>query len=96
MPPVKGWQYAAGGGKYQSDPTLECSRQVTPACKKIIVELDGGAKEKYPELAGSYLPVIKIKLPSYLPVEEKINRGRWVGIVLMPNIEVLMSLTVCS
>ena len=67
MPPVKGWTYM-GGGKYQSDPTLECSREVTPACSKIVVELQGAAKEKYPWCAGSYLPV-----------KGKINRGRWVG-----------------
>ena len=68
MPPVKGWIYHAGAGKYQSDPTLECSREVTPACSEIIVELQGEAKEKYSQWAGSYLPV-----------EGKINRGRWVG-----------------
>ena len=67
MPPVKGWTYW-DGGEDQPDPTLECSREVTPACSMIIVELQGAAKEKYPELAGSYLPV-----------KGKINRGRWVG-----------------
>merc|ERR1712037_142954 len=61
-----GWTYARSG-KHQSDPTLECSREVTPACSKIIVELQGAAKEKWPEFAGSYLPV-----------KGKINRGRWV------------------
>ena len=66
-PPVKGWTYW-DGNKWESDPTLECSREVTPACSKIIVELQGSAKKKYPDLAGSYLPV-----------EGKINRGRWVG-----------------
>ena len=68
MPPVKGWTYYAGDGKWPSDPTLECSREVTPACSEIIVELQGEAKEKYPGLVGSYLPV-----------KGKINRGRWVG-----------------
>ena len=67
MPPVKGWTYW-GDDKDQSDPTLECSREVTPACSKIVVELQGAAKEKHPELGGSYLPV-----------KGKINRGRWVG-----------------
>ena len=67
MPPVKGWTYW-GGGKDQSDPTLECSREVTPACSEIVVELQGAAKEKYPWCAGSYHPV-----------KGKINRGRWVG-----------------
>ena len=77
MPPVKGWTYydkyyesrlGYHKGKWLSDPTLECSREVTPACSEIVVELQGAAKEEYPELAGSYLPV-----------EGKINRGRWVG-----------------
>merc|ERR1719500_649366 len=66
MPPVKGWTYS-DGSKNQPDPTLECSREVMPACSKIVVELQGAAKEKWPECAGSYLPV-----------EGKINRGRWV------------------
>ena len=59
MPPVKGWT---------SDPMLVCSREVTPACSKIIVELEGSAKEKHSQFAGIYLPV-----------KGKINRGRWVG-----------------
>ena len=67
MPPVKGWTYA-DGGKMVSDPTLECSREVTPACSEIVVELQGAAKEKYPQCAGSYLPV-----------KGKIHQGRWVG-----------------
>ena len=67
MPPVKGWTYARGGNMV-SDPTLVCSREVAPACSKIIVELEGSAKEKHPELEGSYLPV-----------EGNINSGRWVG-----------------
>ena len=67
MPPVKGWTYY-DGSKYQPDPTLECSREVTPACSEIVVELQGAAKEKWPQLGGSYLPV-----------KGKINRGRWVG-----------------
>ena len=68
IPPVRGWTYYANGGKWPSDPTLECSREVTPACSKIVVELQGAAKKKHPGLAGSYLPV-----------KGKINRGRWVG-----------------
>ena len=68
MPPVKGWTYYDGISKWLWDPTLECSREVTPACSEIIVELQGAAKEKHPECAGSYRPV-----------EGKINRGRWVG-----------------
>ena len=66
-PPQKEWEYS-DGGKWESDPTLECSRQVLPSCTEVIVELGGEVKEKYPELAGSYFPV-----------KEKINRGRWVG-----------------
>ena len=69
MPPVKGWTYW-DGDEDQSDPTLVCSREVTPACSEIVVELQGAAKEEYPELAGSYLPV---------DLEGEINRGRWVG-----------------
>ena len=69
MPPVKGWTYA-DGSNWPSDPTLECSREVTPACSEIVVELQGAAMEKHPELAGSYLPV---------DLEGQINRGRWVG-----------------
>ena len=68
MPPVKGWTRGDGKGNWLSDPTLECSREVTPACSEIVVELQGAAKKKYPQLAGSYLRV-----------EGKINRGRWVG-----------------
>ena len=58
LPPVNGWEYYAyGGGKYQSDPTMVCSRQVSPACKEVIVELKGDAKKKHPECAGRYLPL---------------------------------------
>ena len=67
MPPVRGWRYIRSG-KWEFDPTLECSREVTPACSEIVVELQGAAKEKWAQLAGSYLPV-----------EGQINRGRWVG-----------------
>ena len=67
MPPVRGWTYW-DGKKWVSDPTLQCSREVTPACSEIVVELQGAAKKKYPRCAGSYLPV-----------KGKINRGRWVG-----------------
>ena len=67
MPPVKGWKYA-DGNKWPSDRTLEFSREVTPACSEIVVELQGAAKKEDPGLAGSYLPV-----------EGQINRGRWVG-----------------
>ena len=66
-PPVTGWLYADSKGNWPSDPTLEC-REVTAECSEVFVELQGKAKEKYPELAGSYHPV-----------EGAINRGRWVG-----------------
>ena len=64
-PPQKEWEYWGPPGKWESDPTLECSRQVLPGCTEVIVELGGEAKERYPGLAGSYLPV-----------KGKINRGR--------------------
>ena len=66
-PPIRGWTYW-DGCKYQSDLTLVCSREATLACSTIIVELEGEAKEKHPKLGGRYLPL-----------KEKINRGRWVG-----------------
>merc|ERR1712080_810471 len=53
------------GGKYQSDPSMVCSREVSPACREVIVELKGDVKAKHPECAGSYLPV-----------EGEYNRGR--------------------
>ena len=67
IPPLQGWEHLAGG-KWVSDPTFECSREISSICSKIIVELEGEAKEKYFQLAGSYLPV-----------KGKINRGRWPG-----------------
>ena len=30
LPPVQGWEYY-DAGKWQSDPTMECSREVSPA-----------------------------------------------------------------
>ena len=56
QPPVKGWHFY-GGGKWQPDPTFECSREVSPACSEVVVELDGNAKVKKGHLAGSYKPV---------------------------------------
>ena len=72
MPPVQGWQYAAGGGKWPSDPTMEASRQVSKPCSEVLVELDGAAKEKWPECAGIYKPL-----------KGRHNRGRWVSSVLI-------------
>merc|ERR1712150_230612 len=66
-PPIRGWTYSDGKGNWVSDSTMVCSREVTPACSEIIVKLEGEAKEKHPELGGRYLPV-----------KEKLNRGRWV------------------
>ena len=58
VPPVKGWQfYHVSGGKWSSDPTLECSRDLSEPCKEIVVELGGEAKKKWPRCEGSYLPV---------------------------------------
>ena len=67
LPPVNGWEFG-GGGKWESDSTMICSRQLSPVCKEVIVELQGAAKENHPECAGSYLPV-----------EGEHNRGRPVG-----------------
>merc|ERR1712130_761045 len=64
-PPMHGWQFYAGG--WESDLTLEWSREVSTPCKKVKVKLQGEAKKKYPDLEGSYLPV-----------KAKMNRGRWV------------------
>ena len=55
LPPVNGWEHF--DWKYQSDPTMVCSRQVSSACREVIVELKGSVKEKHPECAGSYKPV---------------------------------------
>ena len=67
-PPVTGWAYVDDDGNAVSDPTFVCSREVTPACSEIIVQLEGAAKKKQPQCAGVYLPV-----------KGRINRGRWVG-----------------
>ena len=67
LPPVQGWEFY-DGVKWESDPTMVCSRQVNPHCTEVIVELDNGAKEKRPDLAGSYLPV-----------DGEYRRGRPVG-----------------
>ena len=69
LPPVKGWEfYDYYGGKWDSDPTMECSRELSPACSEVTVELTGEELKRFPMCAGSYLPV-----------EGKINRGRPVG-----------------
>ena len=56
VPPVNGWQFK-DGTKWSSDPTLECSRDLSEPCKEIVVELGGEAKKKWPRCEGSYLPV---------------------------------------
>ena len=71
MPPVQGWQYW-DGSKWQSDPTLEASRQVSKPCSEVLVELHGAVKEKQPSCAGIYKPL-----------KGRHNRGRWVGSVLI-------------
>ena len=58
VPPVNGWQfYKYYGSSWCSDPTLECSRDLSEPCKEIVVELGGEAKKKWPRCEGSYLPV---------------------------------------
>ena len=71
MPPVQGWQYG-DGSKWQSDPTLEASRQVSKPCSEVLVELHGAAKEKQSSCAGIYKPL-----------KGRHNRGRWVGSFLI-------------
>ena len=66
LPPPSGWKYYYAGWK--SDPSMICSREVTPACAEVSVELSGRAKKKHPEYAGRYLLM-----------EGKRQRGRWVG-----------------
>ena len=56
VPPVNRWQFF-DGGKWSSDPTLECSRDLSEPCKEIVVEMGGEAKKKLPLYEGSYLPV---------------------------------------
>ena len=56
-PPLNRWQHHVKSGVWKSDPTLECSREVSTLCNEVKVELQGVAKEKYPRLAGSYLPM---------------------------------------
>ena len=76
VPPVNGWQFKErrqfkelwGGTKWSSDGTLECSREVSEPCTKIVVELHGKAKKKQSSCDGVYLPV-----------EGVVVRGRPVG-----------------
>ena len=87
LPPVNGWEYYDdGGSNYQSDATMVCSRQVSPACKEVIVELKGVAKKKYPECAGRYLPL-----------EGEYRRGRPVGSfdIYFNKIVLTLALKVC-
>ena len=37
-PPLHGWQYYVGDNKYQSDPTLVCSREVSDPCREVRVD----------------------------------------------------------
>ena len=84
LPPVNGWEYLADGGKWESDPTMVCSRQVSPVCREVIVELEGEAKKNFPECAGSYLPVEGVH-----------HRGRPVGFQLI-NFIVIVKIFVSS
>ena len=72
MPPVQGWQYAAGDGKWLSDPTLEASYQVSKPCFEVLVELHGAAREEQSECVGIYRPL-----------KGRHNRGRWVSSLLI-------------
>ena len=65
VPPVNGWQFH-DGIKWSSDPTLECSRDLSESCREIVVELHGEAKKKWPRFCEG----------RYLPVEGMIIRGR--------------------
>ena len=38
LPPVQGWEYLAVVGKWNSDPTMECSREVLPASLDSVVK----------------------------------------------------------
>ena len=55
VPPVNGWQLH-DGSSWSSDPTLECSRDLSEPCRWIIVELHGEARKRWPRCEGSYLP----------------------------------------
>ena len=95
MPPVNGWEHHVGGGKWEFDPTLVCSREVSPVCKEVRIE--SVALSLFVDLVylqnnseTSRLVQVRVELRgdarylstghgSYLPVEGKINRGRWVG-----------------
>ena len=58
VPPVQGWQFwVYHDNKWSSDPTLECSRDLSEPCREIVVELGGEAKKKWPRCEGRYLPV---------------------------------------
>ena len=51
-----GWQFY-DGSSWSSDPTLECSRDLSEPCKEIVVKLGGEAKKRWPRCEGRYLPV---------------------------------------
>ena len=40
QPPVKGWEFG-DGHKFQSDPMMECSKEVTPVCDEVRAKLEG-------------------------------------------------------
>jgi len=66
VPPLNGWAYLAFGN-WDSDPTMTCSREVSPACTEVRIEISGRAQEKLPQYAGRYLLM-----------QGKHNRGRGV------------------
>ena len=41
QPPVKGWEFGDDERKWQSDPLMECSRELTPVCDEVRAELEG-------------------------------------------------------
>ena len=55
LPPLNGWAYKNWFGKWEFDPTMTCSREVSPACSEVSIEISGRAQEKYPECGGRYL-----------------------------------------
>jgi len=57
VPPVQGWQFLDDDDKWCSDPTLECSRELSEPCKDIIIELRGEVERILPKCKGRFRPV---------------------------------------
>ena len=75
VPPVNGWQFW-DGSKWFSDPTMECSRDLSEPCREIIVELGGEAKKRWWQRWWWRWRGVAWREGSYLPVEGTIIRGR--------------------